>query len=244
MKTRIGLVAMSLVVACVASTASATLINIDINGKGSAAPVTYSGAAAIGTTGDTWNGYLVDSSLGTRVVSPAQSGFLQDSAGAATTVKFQIGAVCSDGPVGIAGNALANDLCYVRSPNVTNDLAPPTSTTFTLQGLQANGLYDIYLYAAAPVVNYTSSFTVGATTKTTAHSAFGGTWVEDTNFVKFSSVAAGADGSLQGIFAGDANGTSYAVWSGVQIQSVPEPSTLVMLVVGLLGLLCYAWRKR
>jgi hypothetical protein len=228
-----------------ALTVSAASINIDINGKSgeTQAPVTYSGAAAIGAAGDVWNGYLVDSSLGGRVVSPAQSEYLVDSTGAATTVKFQIGAVCSDAPGGM-GNALANDLCYVRSVNTVGDPEPPTSTTFALQGLQANGLYDVYLYAAAPVTAYTSSFTIGSTTKTTAHSVFAGTWVENTNYVKIRAMA-GGDGSLQGTLAGDVNNDSYGVWGGLQVTAaVPEPSSIMLVVTGLFGLLCYAWRKR
>lgn len=250
MKTRIGLVVMGLVLACLASTASAASINIDINGKGtpSQTPVTYSGAAAIGAAGDVWNGYLVDSSLveGERVVSPAQSGFLVDSTGAATTVKFQIGAVCSDAPGGI-GSDLANDLCYVRSPNLSGDPAPPTSTTFTLQGLTANALYDVYLYAGAPVTNYTSTFTIGSTTKTTAHSVFSGTWTENTNYVKITG-AADASGVLQGTLAGDVNNFiagGYAVWNGLQVtEAVPEPSSMMVLATGVISLVCYAWRKR
>ena len=30
----------------------------------------------------------------------------------------------------------------------------------------------------------------------------------------------------------------------LQVSTIPEPGTLVLLVVGLLGLLAYAWRKR
>jgi hypothetical protein len=31
---------------------------------------------------------------------------------------------------------------------------------------------------------------------------------------------------------------------GLSASIVPEPGTLILLVTGLLGLLCYAWRKR
>ena len=34
-------------------------------------------------------------------------------------------------------------------------------------------------------------------------------------------------------------------WQNLSVtQNVPEPCTLVLLVTGLVGLLCYAWRKR
>jgi hypothetical protein len=32
--------------------------------------------------------------------------------------------------------------------------------------------------------------------------------------------------------------------AGLSASIVPEPGTLILLVTGLLGLLCYAWRKR
>ena len=35
------------------------------------------------------------------------------------------------------------------------------------------------------------------------------------------------------------------VWfDGIQATQSPEPSTLILLVAGLVGLLAYAWRKR
>jgi hypothetical protein len=42
---------------------------------------------------------------------------------------------------------------------------------------------------------------------------------------------------------GDTSGSN--VWDYVNINApVPEPSALALLASGLLGLLCYAWRKR
>jgi hypothetical protein len=32
--------------------------------------------------------------------------------------------------------------------------------------------------------------------------------------------------------------------SGVEATTIPEPGTLILLAAGLIGLLCYAWRKR
>ena len=48
------------------------------------------------------------------------------------------------------------------------------------------------------------------------------------------------------LYFGDATGGSAhaETWDSWSLTTLPEPSTLVLLVTGLLGLVCYAWRKR
>ena len=65
------------------------------------------------------------------------------------------------------------------------------------------------------------------------------------NYVKFSGltsaqVASGFKVSTLGMASG------YGYLSGVQIveTSVPEPSSIAVLLTGLFGLLAYAWTKR
>ena len=42
-----------------------------------------------------------------------------------------------------------------------------------------------------------------------------------------------------------AAGNGEANWAYVKLNApIPEPGTLTLLVTGLIGLLCYAWRKR
>ncbi len=44
--------------------------------------------------------------------------------------------------------------------------------------------------------------------------------------------------------AGGASWDGDRVWEVQLIHAVPEPASLVLVVFGLIGLLCYAWRKR
>jgi hypothetical protein len=50
-------------------------------------------------------------------------------------------------------------------------------------------------------------------------------------------------GSSLGLFGLSTGGTGLSI-GGTGLSIVPEPGTLILLGTGLLGLLCYAWRKR
>ena len=40
------------------------------------------------------------------------------------------------------------------------------------------------------------------------------------------------------------SGNQQFIVDNVRVTETPEPSTMVLLATGLLGLLCYAWRRR
>jgi hypothetical protein len=54
----------------------------------------------------------------------------------------------------------------------------------------------------------------------------------------------GADVDIWKLKVGSSLNLSELSTGGTGLSIVPEPGTLVLLATGLLGLLCYAWRRR
>jgi hypothetical protein len=209
-----------------------TPVNIDINGRSvtSQTNVTKSGAAAIGEAGDLWNAYAVDAANpagGTLLsVDPAQSDFLLDADGNATTIKFDVTGVCADAP-NFSSDDMANDNIFVEGLNAGSGF--PTAATFTISGLDAGAAYDLYLYSPAAFTPYAAKFTIGGESASTpTGTLFTGVWNEGLDYVVFSGVVA-EGGTIECLFE-SANPDNYGMLSGLQIvPSVPEPSLWVML---------------
>jgi hypothetical protein len=156
-------------------------------------------------------------------VDPAQSGFLLDAKGNVTTVRFDLGLVGADAPMSTSDD-MGNDVAFVEGANAGTGF--PTSAAFTLSGLDAGGAYDLYLYAAAAAQAYATKFTIGETSLSTlGGSVFTGIWVENDSYVKFSSVLAAGDGTIQCVLE-SGNPDNYGVFSGLQI--VPSSPTFIL----------------
>ncbi len=111
------------------------------------------------------------------------------------------------------------------------------TTTYTLGGLTDGQPYLVQLW-----VNDSRGLAVGRTqildgTTTMAYNA-GAAEGSTGQYVTGTFTAAGTSQSFTIL------GNVCQQINAIQLRAIPEPSTLALLATGLIGLLCYAWRKR
>jgi hypothetical protein len=189
-------------------------VNIDIDGSSGAqaAPVTYSGFGVAG--GGTWNAYTVYSAAAGGNVTPPQSENLSYSNGSASSVKFALSEANPDNQASHSGglNALMDDYVAVRNPSVGG--ISPTSTTFTLSGLNLTTKYSLYLFGQPSTwEGVPTAFTIKGTTKATSGAGFNGVLTENRDFVKYT-LKPNADGTIAGTITAPAN---YGILNGLQL---------------------------
>ncbi len=218
------------------SSANAALVNVNFNGFiPTTAPVpTESSLTGVGGLGlnTSWNQYAAVDSSGTMV----------DSSGANTTMT-----VDTDFTEGRSHTA--NISIFESSLQGSGGGGRGSTYTTTIAGLDNGGLYDIWVYSYADGTGREGSLADWATTNTTTtvgtqeiDSLAGGagdTFTYGTNYVLFENVEATAGGVI--VVTGTGRVTTgtdrRAVLSGLQIQSVPEPSTTALLGLGGLALI-------
>ncbi len=113
---------------------------------------------------------------------------------------------------------------------------PDNVQTFSILDSSGNSLglsKDGYEYSGAAFQAVTS----------TQYAECDGTSGSNGNYVKFSGLTS-SEVPTNFIIRTSQINSHYAYINGVQIVGVPEPSTIILLVSGVFGLLAYAWRKR
>jgi hypothetical protein len=214
-----------------AGTAWANTIVVNVDFQDTTGGYTYVGlgAAPDSSSNTHWNAI-------TNSMSWADSNLKASDGSTTTAVGVALSSVRNNG---YDAYGSTNDLQHEVAVANNGEKGP---ATFTISGLSSGWKYDIYLYDAM----WPAVYQIGATTKTPTGGNAGvtPTWVENTHYALFSGLTA-TSGVISGTFSGDGS-TTYGELAGMQIvgTAVPEPTAMMMLVTGLVGLLAYAWRRR
>ena len=251
-KCRVLGIAATVALALVSVQAYANVLNVDFQATGYGGAATFSGQGGIAATGDTWNAVSPDAVSPTAVTSVADhpewggcavnfnsftANNLVDSTGAATGVSVTVGAGQ------IWQEYTPGNIATTNAKNLLRDYLAINSSgmTVAINGLIAGGKYDLALYAEGDVLARTTTFSANGKSGSNTGLDVEHTLTQGVDYVLLSGVVADNTGAIN--IAATPVGVASA-FNGLQISSVPEPSTIVSLGMGLLSLLAYAWKKR
>ena len=256
----------TLAIAATCGLASATVVNIDFNSStgGTQVGQVISPLLLADPGGATayWNPiYNVSGTAQSANLFDSTSG----GTGAGTGLSFFLSGIESGQNQGGgeqdrtgAHNSLMRD--YIRLDSGSNSAV--NTLTGTFGGLVVGGTYDLYFYAqgnnfgglagSSDLRGQNSLITVGASGKQTSWDGLAGgdgSLVEGIEYVKFTAIANGS-GEISFDWAnvipsingpdkdGIASGSRFAGLNGIQLVSVvPEPSSLILGMIGALGLI-------
>lgn len=184
---------------------------------------TYSGAAAIGEAGDIWN----------NIGNPTPDTFVPS-----TNLIYSDGS--SAGGITISG---VNYNYSGYAPGTGNTLMDyyvgqnlnASNSEFTISGLNPGDLYNLYVYSNSGHYGYNSgSFSIGGSpVQSTTGGGFGVPVFSPVyDYVVFNNVVVDSFGklTLNQIAQGPAG--TYNILNGIQLQAVPEPGVLYLLLGG------------
>jgi len=201
------------------------LINLNLMGyntsDGDTAPTSNpnNGAAVLGNTGDFWNYISANDSKVSNIsktnmkmadgkrVSTVGFSATENANGGSSTFR----ADCIRASEGTWGNALWQNYLFINSTE-------PAATTisFTLNGLASGYGYNLYFYCQAGGYNgQSSTVTINGVTKS-AVSTGGTGFRQGDNYVAFTGIPAGSDGTITGTLGHPAGG--IAILNGLQIS--------------------------
>jgi hypothetical protein len=201
-------------------------------GNGSLGAATSGGQLALGGTGSSWQAAYLDNPGAALIGTQYTISATMDHSG-----------IVSGHPMGMTvKNSQGSDIAAGAGAlffDIEND--SPTVAAWELLNNTGSGMHGVNgtitpksTYAVQLVVDET-----GATNMATVivdGVTLGSTdWSPGANANRYIGLSAHMSSSVSGVGKWDAFSVT---------QAVPEPSTVVLLVTGLLGLLCYAWRKR
>lgn len=178
---------------------------------------TMSGAAAVGSASDQWNG--INGSSGTGIS-------LKYATGSTSPVTMTFTAGGGYNVYNYAGTTpfTGTKYCSLMENYLYNSGTP---RTITLSGLTPNSTYNLALYNGANTnaVGRTTYFTVNGKTLSSTWNGSASTFVPNVDYVYFSSVTSDGSGNLAITYTG--NGTAEGDIDGFQLQFVSGPSFLI-----------------
>jgi len=129
------------------------------------------------------------------------------------------------------GNPVGDPYGYYTDTEALNDIQHQGNTDLTISGLDAGLTYNVIIYSfISNNGGTTDSF--GVNGGTLVPSTRGERWASDSPVVFSGESAPGGALVVNSNTAGVAN----VFWNAVVVEAVPEPSTLALTAVGLLGL--------
>jgi len=193
------------------------IVNVDFATNGG----TYAGTGVIGT-GTTWNG----------VAAGATQNDLNDENGVGTDIDVTSNSTNQNTHASrtLNGSVALGDIAWRSTP-----------FSVTLSGLSSTSTYDLVLFGVDGYFMRGADFTIGGDTKSTT-GASKATFVEVDNYVRFSSIAPTANQIVISIVGN--GGDPLAHINGLQIEEIPEPSTLLLTLLGFAGLAFFGGRRR
>jgi len=186
-----------------------------------------------------WN-HLEKGATTDGLIDGATFSAIEDSTGAATSVGLVITGKFGMWNSTVGLDNLRGDYLELNQ----QDWGTDASISWSLTGLGSNTSYVMFLYSneynvGLPENNY-SSFNM------TVDANGNGVLDESSTLITGKGVLVTAISSSSGVILGMASQEQghSAGWAGFQVASIPEPSTLILAAISLLGLLAYAWWKR
>lgn len=221
----------SIIICCILQSTYAAIININLignDGSLESAPLdgtTYiSTAAPLTYTGTRWN------DLPSLVLNP-NGNLTVDSTGNSISLTYQ------------STGFVIEDVDFARPLPITNGtLVGSNNGSFTIGGFSSGELVPSIAFVSSTSDSIGATITIGATTLTVNNpNPSAGSFVEGENLLTFTNITADAAGNITATFTDESSSSLFAL-SGLQIQTVPEPSSTSLIAAGLTAL--FLRRKR